>query len=141
LASTIFQVSSLSNDEFIQLVGHYNRLIYKDTVDPKLMSRGYTQEQIDLMMKSKRSTINELISCDLHFTGGLTQYEHPYLSYFLTLYERYKQGVLPFPGSTSEQPAKIIEIFNVLDQLDFEKQEKQAREQEAKTKKTQATKR
>ena len=92
------------------------------------------------MKTSQKSTMNELISCGLYFTGGLHKYDLPFFSYLLTLYEKYKQGTLPFPGSMSEQPAQIVEIFQVFDQLDFEKQEKIAREQAAEIKKAQRKK-
>jgi hypothetical protein len=62
-------------------------------------------------------------------------FKYPYFSYVLNLYSQYKKGSLPFPGSVSEQPAKIIEIFNVLEQLELEQQEKQRKAVEKEQKK------
>lgn len=87
------------------------------------------------MMAKKRSSITELISCNLHFKKGLQEYNHPYFSYFMTLHQNYKLGVLPFSGSLSEQPAYIMEIFDIMDQLDFEKDKKIQQEQQAEMKK------
>ncbi len=33
---------------------------------------------------------------------------------FIDLYDEYKSGHLPFPGSVSEQPIKIMQIFRII---------------------------
>ncbi len=40
---------------------------------------------------------------------------HKDLEYWLELHAAYKNGVLPFNGLITDQPCKIIEIFNVID--------------------------
>lgn len=47
----------------------------------------------------------------------------------------YKKGTMPFPGSVVEQPAKIIEIFDVLTQLEQESEEKMRKKLEKEQKK------
>ena len=83
------------------------------------------------MMERRQGGPKELISCNLHFKGSLDQWEHPSFDYLLTLFNQYnKKGTLPFPGSHADQPSKIIEIFELMEQLDSEREEKQRREQE-----------
>lgn len=83
------------------------------------------------MMSHKNKGSKELISCNLHFKGSIDDWNYEYFNLVLTLFQKYsKFGVLPFPGSHADQPAKIIEIFELLEQLDFERQEKNRREQE-----------
>lgn len=55
---------------------------------------------------------------------------YPDFNYFSMLYGQYEKGNLPYPGSMSEQPNKVIEIFNVLDLLNIERQEKLHKEHE-----------
>jgi hypothetical protein len=45
---------------------------------------------------------------------------------------RYNQGILPYPGSLSEQPAKVLEIFGCIAAHKQDKLEKQRKAQELK---------
>lgn len=45
---------------------------------------------------------------------------------------RYNQGILPYPGSLSEQPAKVLEIFGCIAVHKQDKLEKQRKAQELK---------
>lgn len=42
----------------------------------------------------------------------------------LNFYELFKKGVMMFPGSYSEQPAKFVSVMNFLDNLVNEEQER-----------------
>lgn len=112
-------------------MGHYNKLIYKDEIDPKLLARGYSEDQLKQMMESRKgSGPSEVISCNLHLTGRLDRWKYFHFNYVMTLFNSYdKSGVMPFPGTLSEQPAKIIEIFDLLEQLKHEHNEMIRREQ------------
>jgi hypothetical protein len=35
--------------------------------------------------------------------------------HWITIHTHFQRGVLPFPGSLSEQPAKVLEIFSVIE--------------------------
>ena len=112
----IKELSSLTYFEYIHLVGHYNKLLYKEQIDPQLLLRGFSEEQIKQMMDHKRTTVNELVSCNLHFKS-VVDWEYDHFDYVLTLFNQYnKHGTLPFPGSHVDQPAKIIELFEVVDE-------------------------
>ena len=41
---------------------------------------------------------------------------------WLTLYDNYTRGVLPYPGSAMEQPAKAMEIFSIIEDIHIKKQ-------------------
>ena len=47
--------------------------------------------------------------------------------YLIELFLKYRDGVMPFPGSLSEQPAKIIEVFQIIEQKyrEWEKEKQQ----------------
>jgi hypothetical protein len=96
--------------------------------DDDLASRGYTREQIEEMLKAKRSNKNannEVLSLNIKFKHGVDNIKFPQFNYIYTMYSKYeKYGVLPFPGSLSEQPAKIIEIFGVINAIEAEEEKR-----------------
>jgi hypothetical protein len=38
----------------------------------------------------------------------------PSLGYLYSLFEKYERGFLPFEGTISDQPAKVVECFNLI---------------------------
>lgn len=47
---------------------------------------------------------------------------------YMEMLRQYEKGIMPFPGAMAEQPAKVIDIFNMISQLRNEKEaEKQER--------------
>ena len=119
------KLSTFSTYEYIQLVGHYNRLQMKDRVDPRLLTRGFTEEQLKEMQKRMGKVPDEIISLNLHMKTDLSKMVYVPFNYVFRLYDRYiEAGVLPFDGTHSDQPAQIIEIFSVLEQLQMETRQK-----------------
>lgn len=51
-------------------------------------------------------------------------FDHSVVSW-ISAHQNYKNGVMPFPGSFSEQPAKVIELFSIIDNFQHERSEKQ----------------
>jgi hypothetical protein len=130
------EISSVSLFEYISIVGHYNKLVLDKKVDPRLLSRGYSDQAL-AELKSKMGKLpSEIISLDVHFKRGVEQFEIEYFGYAMTLFDAYDRlGILPYSGSFSDQPAKIIEIFGVLEQLKFERQQNQQEQHEREMKK------
>ena len=119
LVYKIFDISGLSDNEYVNLVGHLNRLLLDGQTVEDISTRGYTREQIEAMhqaMKKRgKKDIPEVRSLDVSFRTDLKQLQFPQFDFIYSMYSKYdKFGVLPFPGSHSEQPAKIIEIFDIL---------------------------
>jgi hypothetical protein len=76
-----------------------------------------------MMIAHQSKSPKELISCNLHLKGSLEQWDYPIFGFIITLFNQYnKFGSLPFKGRLTDQPAKIIEIFDLLSQLDSEAQ-------------------
>ncbi len=124
----------------MNIVGHYNRLTTKKRIDPRLLSRGYSEDALKMLQDRMKDSHEELISLDLHLKGSLDRWDYPYFNYVMTLFDGYdRHGLLPFKGTHAEQPSKILEIFQVLDQLKTEReariQEEQQREQQKKQRK------
>lgn len=112
------QISSVSDYEFVCLVAHFNTLVGESnqTSNAEFDSR-YTPAQITEMKRSRAKTFNPITSCNLRFTRPFEYLKFQSFGYVLTLYDNYKRGCLPFPGTVSEQPAKIIEIFSIIQKL------------------------
>jgi hypothetical protein len=120
----IEEISSVSTIDFINLVGNYHALSNgKPDIDPIIESR-YPPEVLAQVIQNKKKTFGELITLGLKFTVPPSQFEYEHMHYVLTLFENYDKGQLPFPGSVSEQPAQIMQIFNVIDALRQEQRKK-----------------
>lgn len=132
----IIRMSSLSVVDYVNLCGHYSKLQSGPSIDPRLLER--YQNQPERLEQLKKSIIAKGIkstrTLNLDFKAPLEDFNYNPFSYVYTLFLQYKQGTLPFPGSTSEQPAQIIEIFNTLDSLEMETKERQMKEEQRKAK-------
>lgn len=129
-------ISTLSTVEYIQLVGHYNKLRHKEQIDPRLLAKGYSEEAIRQLQKQVGSSSDYIVSLNLRIHGNLARFEYPEFGFVMTLYDKYSShGIIPYPGAHADQPAKIIEIFDVLSQLQAEMEEAVRKEQERKAKK------
>lgn len=123
----IFSINSLTDKEYITLVGHYNNLMIKTSSDEEFLARGYSEEAIKEMRKAQVIKGRDVTSLNLKFKGGdLSKYKFPQFDYIYSLYDKYENhGVLPYSGSHSEQPAKIMEIFSILNSLRIEEDKRQ----------------
>jgi hypothetical protein len=90
-------------------------------------------------MKSSMAKLpSEIISLNIHFKCNLDRFNVSYFEFVIVAFEAYnKNGVLPYPGSLSDQPNKIIEIFNVLDSLKLEREQRAFEQQQKEQQKAQ----
>jgi len=73
--------------------------------------------------------ITNTIMCEIDGIGYkscLCTFKTSHYSFYWTTYKSFKQGVLPYPGSLSEQPAKIMEILSLMAHLETDWQQTQA---------------
>lgn len=108
------------------LISNYNN-VGEDDQEQVLRDRGYTEEQIRFTLKDTAGT--SFKSLNVRFDEK-SKLKYAYFSYVINLYTNYQKGILPYKGSLVEQPTKIIEIFQVLDQLKFESEEKMRKKRE-----------
>ena len=54
---------------------------------------------------------------DLLFHTCVCNFKHPLMSWFMECEEAFSKGILPYEGSLSEQPAKIMEVIYLLQSL------------------------
>lgn len=123
----------MSPYEYAQLVGHYNKLQYGPTIDPRILERGYKPEQIKAMKDQMKKSQKQVTSLNIVFKDPIENYTYSQFGYVYTLYKRFVDGgILPFPGSLADQPAQIMEIFNTLESVELEHKQRQQKEQEKK---------
>lgn len=51
------------------------------------------------------------------------------MGFVLTLFDAYQKGAMPYPGPPADQPAKVMEIFNILTALKTEYEARLQKEQ------------
>ena len=123
----IYEISSVTDYEYIAYIANWHKGEQGDLIDPRLLQRGFTEEQLQqLIDKAQADSMGrEITSLNLKIRGNLRRFQLDEFDYVITLYHIYNNtGQLPYPGSISEQPAKIIEIFNILEQLDLERRQR-----------------
>lgn len=59
---------------------------------------------------------------NLIYYSCIGNYTHSSVDYLIELYLNFQRGVMPFAGGIQEQPNKIIEIFQIIEQVNAEKQ-------------------
>lgn len=125
------EISTVTDLEYIHIVGNYNNADKQDE-EQALRDRGYSEDRIRFMLKGKKGSSFKSLDVVFHDKNNL---KYPYFSYVYTAYLNYERGILPYPGSLSEQPAKIMDIFSVLGALKFESEEKMRKKVEKENRK------
>lgn len=133
MTHVVSEISTLGTPEFIKLVATYCRNSSKNQeIDPGLNSRGYSPEALLEAKRLAEKKFNPVTSLGLRFTKPLSNFESDIITYAWTLFENYERGLLPFPGSVSDQPAQIMEIFGTFQALRIERQENERKKLEKK---------
>lgn len=132
IAHLVLDVSSLSLTDFALIAGHYNSLLSDKTEsDDSLLARGYTPEAIASMRKRQSKKFSPITSVGLRFLKPVSEFQYGQMHFVLDAFDNYERGVMPYPGSFSEQPAQIIEIFGLIRALRREQEEKLRKRNEA----------
>lgn len=106
------------------LVGQFNSIYQKNGVDKSIFKKGYTEEQLRALEARIGKSTKTIESCGIRFTCDIADLKLDEFDFIYTMFDKYNaNGVLPFPGSHSEQPAKIIEYFHIMSNLSAEREE------------------
>jgi hypothetical protein len=122
----------LSSFDRLCIVNQYNTVLKKKGSTATLNDRGYTEQQLKFLRKNLGSTM--IHSAGIEITGDrslIPDYNH--FGFIITVFYSYQRsGQLPFSGGSAEQPAQIMEIFELLSELDAEREVDNLKEQEKK---------
>lgn len=124
LFSEILNLSSLELQTQVGIVAQFNQ-VSRSSTEQKLLDRGFSKEQVAYTLNQEK--FNQVNSCGITFTKPV-DVPCPHFGTYLTLYHSFKKGAMPFQGPVTDQPAHIIETFDLLDQL-YHEAEVKAREQ------------
>ena len=123
IIAKIIRLSSVTDYERALVTAQYLSFTNDNGIDPRLFERGYTDEQIKLMRQSMGD--NSVIGGRFKFKNDLKEYRHPDFNFLYSIYDAWHtHHALPFRGSYSEQPNKVIDHFHTLDMLRFETEQK-----------------
>lgn len=125
-------MSRLSTRDYVRIVATYGLQSgeHKELSDDELKGRGYNTAAINAIKKQKTGNAGYK-SQGLQFTGSLSDHNYSLMDYLFTLFVAYERGVLPFIGSLSEQPAQIIEAFNLIHSLQIERSQRQQKAEQS----------
>jgi hypothetical protein len=116
----INRVSGLTVQEFVQLVATYHA---QDEKQDDLEARGFTREMIEAVRAQQK--FNPVTTLGITFSRPFSDYKFDQFGFVATLFNQFDQhGTLPYAGSLTDQPNKIIEVFNVIRALNTEQQDK-----------------
>lgn len=113
----------------------------KSEFDVSLNSRGYSPEALAEAKKILEKQFTPVTTLGLRFTRPLENFKSDILAYAWLLFDNYERGNLPFPGSVSEQPAQIMEIFGTLESLRLERKRIETKRLESQAKRARQTRR
>jgi hypothetical protein len=141
-------ISRLTNQDYIAIRSTLHALDNRDFYCDDCLSKYEGRRDADEMSKRAR----ELKGCEtvknsvIHTVSSLTGkesilfrtcignfFDHSVIP-LLEMEKQYQKGVLPYPGSLSEQPYKIIEAFRVIEHYRYEKLERDRKAREQKEK-------
>lgn len=123
-------LASIDITEYVSIIAAYNK-INKDDTEEKLKARGFTADQIKYALSQQ--TFSPVRSVDVTFTAPI-KIECPQFNTYMQLHQAYKLGMLPGVGPVMDQPAKLIDVFNLLDVLIFEAEQAARKDAERKAK-------
>lgn len=101
------------------------------------VQKGYTLEvakdTINKAHHCNNTTVKPFYVVDEYeYTTCPCNFKNPLFNYLLVCSDSMEKGILPFAGSLSEQPAKVMEALTLLDNLKLEfKLEQQAKAQKS----------
>jgi hypothetical protein len=81
--------------------------------------------QANMGCKGMKETPIHKIGDELRFRSCIGNFVSPQVFPLLNVYRMYERGVMPYPGGVMEQPAKIIDVFQTIENHRAEAQERE----------------
>lgn len=125
-------LNSVSNYEYIQLLatleGQYDKAFNCFLcINQYRQKRDFDQHQelyAEHLRKARElkgcfeeAEVARFISDDVHWFKCIGNFRGDWCKDVIEAYDLYKKGVLPYPGSFMEQPAKIIDMFDIIEEI------------------------
>jgi len=126
----IFSISEVSNEEFIYLVSTFwyradeNFNCFKCK---KMFSASVRDTRKACFTERAKEIVN--YNNSIKYFKCPSNFFNPAYSQIIDFFRHFQSGALPFSGGLFEQPAKIIEVFRLIENLENERLADQARSQ------------
>lgn len=109
---------ALTNEEY-QCEKHYEKLALRADADV-VIPYERKKKGCGVYSEEPRVTVDGF---NYHMCLCHKGFHHPNFGTLVLMHEAYEKGILPFEGPLVDQPAKIIDIFNILNSFNLERQQ------------------
>ena len=137
----VTEANTISNEEFIEIITTFEILSDK--------SQTYNcYNCVNKLAKKAKNIFNARHCKDLYeketnfidakdyrisFNTCVGNFNSPAVSEMIVIMQNFKEGVMPYPGGLMDQPAKLVEILNLLYSLESKQVEKEYKAMMAKS--------
>lgn len=140
LAQIILQISGLTDSERVEILANFEIAAEKTFQCEACMATRPPRERTKKGCQGPgkgvaiwRLTVGEKPLYDISTCLG--NFWNPGVMHWMQVHQQFKAGILPFEGPLLDQPAKVMDIFDLLGTLEnelFEKKQKEAKKKNAK---------
>lgn len=126
IVAAVEKISSVSDAEFA-LIGANHKILFEREFQCEIcLGRRTTPEGLEASRINKgcygqNRVLYNIGRVDLKSCIG--NYYKPWAMTWFKLYRAFKNGIMPFPGSLTEQPARALEIFDAFEHFEHERLE------------------
>lgn len=130
--SQVLEISSLSEYDYALINATWLNLMDENfkckKVEAELSKRSDAEIQIKIQRISKGcGVLSDSPKIEINHVGFHSclcheSFQHPQLGYFMSIYQNYEKGILPFSGGLMDQPAQIVELLGLISNLHSERE-------------------
>lgn len=137
LAEQINELSNLTTREWVQVKATLHALADKRFSCESCLTQYQNRADFESMTQKLRDSKGcatllpqpaHQIENSIKFSSCIGNFVMPGIYPWLEAHAYFERGILPFPGSLMDQPAKVIQLFNVIDGYKNAQATKQAEE-------------
>jgi hypothetical protein len=133
LSHTIEQISSITEQDYIGIISTYISMTEAEYRCSLCKKKYVRDKDRQLKHQERKGCFSEFASPILFYRGSpntpmesasgilyhscYARYYSQYWANIINLHTKFESGIMPFPGSLLEQPAKIVSVFDLIHNL------------------------
>jgi len=129
LYSAIWGLSSVTNNDWIEIRSTLQATENRDFFCDVCLSNRATEQKLESKACKVERGAPLWVLDDVKYFRCIGNFVSDSVLNWLGAYNQFGKGTMPFPGSYTEQPAKVIELFGLFDSY-FQKSAKEAERKE-----------
>jgi len=138
----VWQISTLSTFDLVCIKANFNYIAYdqfrcEQKIEEYAVRSTYEKAKVLVESANGCGVIHDKVKWEVDGVGYKScfcTYKHPEFNRYLFLYNNYSKGIMPFEGPVTRQPAFIIDVFTILDNLKHEKEDDDRKKEEKENK-------